>query len=91
MKAADEQPPSLRTYVLTVALCLVIGLPALWFLVVITWGVILIPVLFFVPFLIYAYFNYLLWGRRFSQELAHEREDGASLTPAPLANSHDIQ
>ena len=59
----------------TILIATILVVPSLFFLTVITWGTILIPlvaVLYLAPL---AGLNYLLWGRRFSRAVANPPDE----------------
>jgi hypothetical protein len=72
-------PPEHRTRGLLVALTMaaLFGLPCLFFINVITAGVLFAPLAAFALLGLYAVPHYLLWGRRFSRAVAAERTEDA--------------
>ena len=78
-----RRPASWETSVKTLLIVTILGVPAFIFLALITWGVILVPVVGFLALAPLAALNYVLWGRRFTRTCAESSSGGADESTRP--------
>jgi len=77
MPDIGNAPSPHRGTFLAIMLGMLIGVPAFLFMIVITYGAILIPMVGFLLIGALATVHYLLWGRSMSNAVAAEREEEA--------------